>query len=285
MNKKLRHLIAGILIMVIVFLVYSVFFNYQITPSEAFFFDLTNLIEDGSFENFNKTAGDCCRSDPNASRVYASKSLDSVIGNFSLNLTSENRCACSNFQIQNFSNENNYFIQFFYKGDKPRMCNWVNDDRRCIPEIRFEQTTDWKEYKAVISFTNNSINSFIHFYADSDGTRTVTNLYDDLRVHRLILIENPSTYNYLRDEEYIFKSKADNNIYDAKMISEVDSKTGEAYFIVSGKPYVTIRFPWNELVIIIIILLIVIRLVFKKEVLKTEREFKRDINRLISDYR
>ena len=48
------------------------------------------------------------------------------------------------------------------------------------------------------------------------------------------------------------------------MVSDIDTKTGEAYFIVKGKPYVTIQFPWSEVVIIIIIMLVVVRLMFKR---------------------
>ena len=48
------------------------------------------------------------------------------------------------------------------------------------------------------------------------------------------------------------------------MIGEVDAKTGEAYFIVKGRPQVTIQFPWSEIVIIVIIMLVVVRLMFKR---------------------
>ena len=48
------------------------------------------------------------------------------------------------------------------------------------------------------------------------------------------------------------------------MIGEVDAKTGEAYFLVDGRPNVTIKFPWSEVVIILIMLVVIIRLMFKE---------------------
>ena len=33
------------------------------------------------------------------------------------------------------------------------------------------------------------------------------------------------------------------------MLGEIDQKTGEAYFLVLGRPVVTIQFPWTEIVI------------------------------------
>ena len=103
----------------------------------------------------------------------------------------------------------------------------------------------------------------IFFYADSSG-ETVTNLYDDLQVHRLIPISKPSSYNYNSNEEYIFKTKADNNV-QGELISEIDAKTGEAYFLAKGKPSITIKFPWSEMVFVLIIIVVIVRIMFKKE--------------------
>ena len=95
----------------------------------------------------------------------------------------------------------------------------------------------------------------IYFYADSDGTKTVTNLYDDLQVRKLIEINN--NYNYNESEEYIIKTKADNHV-KGERISDIEN--GEAYFLIQGEPKVTIKFPITELIIILIMLIIIIRL-------------------------
>jgi len=102
-------------------------------------------------------------------------------------------------------------------------------------------------------------------------------------VHKLIPIETPTEYNFNPEEEYIFKTKADNNVHNAELISEIDAKTGEAYFLSLGKPNITIKFPWSEIAIVIIMMLIVVRLLFKKQVLQTEEEIKREVNKIIKD--
>jgi len=61
------------------------------------------------------------------------------------------------------------------------------------------------------------------------------------------------------------------------MISEIDKKTGEAYFIVKGKPFVTIKFPLSEVVIIVIMMLIIVRLMFKKQVQEIDRKIVNEV--------
>ncbi len=261
---KPKYVIAGVLILAVLFIFSSIVLNYSIKPNETYRVNKDNLIEDGSFENFNKTVADCCSFESKIAYISASRSLNKIEGDYSLNLTSSNRCACVYFPIKNFSNTNNYLLSFYYMGDNPRFCNWVDGDRKCLPDTRFEQTKEWQEYTTALVFTNNSKDALIHFYADSDGTKTVTNFYDGLKVHKLIPIKNTREYQYNQDEEYIIKTKTDNNI-KGDMISEIDAKTGEAYFITKGEPKVTIKFPWSEVMIVIIMILVVVRLVFKKE--------------------
>ncbi len=279
-QRKLGYLIALILIIGIIFIIISIFGRYSITPNETYRINNTNLIDDGSFENFNKSVGDCCNSNPNMSKVYASKLNDSVEGNFSLKLTAEYQCACINAPILEFNNSNKYLLSFYYKGDNPRFCNWVNGDKKCLPNKKLEVTQEWTNDIELLTYTTNSLAPVIYLYADSRDGKTVTNLYDDLQVHKLIPIENPSEYEYNSEEEYIFKTKTDNNV-KGEIISEVDKKTGEAYFIVKGKPYVTIKFPLSEIVIIVIMILIIVRLLFKKQVLQTEEEIKKEVDKIV----
>jgi len=49
------------------------------------------------------------------------------------------------------------------------------------------------------------------------------------------------------------------------MISDVDAKSGEAYFLTTGKPSITIRFPWSEIVIILVMMIVIVRLMFGRE--------------------
>ena len=99
-------------------------------------------------------------------------------------------------------------------------------------------------------------------------------------MRKLIPISNPSEYNYNEEEQYIFKTKADNNI-KGELISEIDAKSGEAYFLTTGKPSITIKFPWSEIVIIIVMMIVIIRLMFGREDLEKEEEIKKEIKKEI----
>ena len=280
-RKKSSYLIVGVLLIGVIFIIISIFGRYSITSNEPYKIDKENLIEDGSFEDFNKEAWDCCPNNAGNASIFVSKCEDSFDGEYSLNLTSSNHCACTSKLVSNFSNIFNYLISFHYKGDNPRFCNWVEGDRKCLPNKILNSTKEWTKYKRVLVHAESSLSSLIVFYADSSGS-PVTNLYDDLQVHKLIPIENPSEYEYNSEEEYIFKTKADNNV-KGEIISDVDAKTGEAYFLTTGKPYVTIKFPWSEIIIVIIIVLIIIRLLFKKQVLQTEEAIVNEEKKIVKE--
>ena len=65
------------------------------------------------------------------------------------------------------------------------------------------------------------------------------------------------------------------------MISDVDAKSGEAYFLTAGKPSITIRFPWSEIVIILVMMIVIVRLMFGKQVLEKEEEIKKELKKEI----
>ena len=243
--------------------------------------DYINLIEDGSFETLNVSVGDCCTSYElrNEAMINVSRSNDSFHNRYSLNLTSSNHCACINKQIRGFENTI-YLISFYYKGDNPKFCNWVVGDDKCLPVKKLPSANQWTKYEQLLIFTNNSESAYIYFYADSDGTKTVTNLYDDLQVHKLIPMQRNGDFN--QNETYIIKTKADNNV-NGEMISDVVD--GEAYFMVKGEPIVTIKFPWTEVVIIMLMLFVIIRLLFKKQISEFEREIAGEAKDIARDIR
>ena len=237
----------------------STIIKYKVAPSEAYVLDKNNLIDDGSFENFNQTAGDCCNKYPDKSRVFASQSVNAFIGQYSLNLTSENQCACISKPIKELDNSQKYLLSFYYLGDNPRVCGWTTEDNKCIPEKRLETTNKWTNYQALLEFTNKSEKSLIHFYADSSGELR-TNLYDDLQVRKLVKISSKAKFS--ESEAYIVKTKVDNKINGEKIGGE---ENGEAYFLVNGRPNITIRFPYYEIAIIVLIMLVIARILLKKE--------------------
>lgn len=241
--------------------------NYKIIPEQLYKLDKENLISDGGFENFNQVSGDCCNANPSQSKVFASKSEDAYQGIYSLNLTSENQCACINKPLENFNKNQLYFVSFYYKGDKPRICNWVAGDNKCIPDERLKTVSSWTNYKKIISFTNKSDSSSIYFYADSSGT-AVTNLYDDLQVYRLIPIYTDFETAYKKFYRYPFNSK-EQYIIKTDPVNIINSPgaeklTDDGYYIVMGEPDVTMKFPWSEVTILLIMMFIIIRLLFTK---------------------
>jgi hypothetical protein len=253
-NKKFKKAFSILLIIVILLISITIFKDYNVRAKENYVIK-NNLIKDNSFENFNESARDCCNINSENSKVFAEKSNESTEGNFCLNLTSENRCACINKPVTEFNNQNIYFLTFQYKGDNPRFCSWFEGNEKCLPDKKLETTIEWTQQKEILFPTEKTNGILIFFYADSDGTKTVTNFYDDLQVRKLIEIDN--NYNYNESEEYIIKTKADNNV-NGERISEIED--GEAYFLIQGEPKVTIKFPLTELIIILIMLIIIIRL-------------------------
>ena len=258
-SQVLRYLLAFVLVAISIFMISSFAINYHVKPLESYKIDTQNLIDDGGFETFNGTAGDCCNKMSGESIISTSKSLDVFEGDYSLNLTSSNHCACINKPVINFTNTTNYLISFYSKGDLPHTCNWITNDRKCMPNAKFEATPDWKEYHTLIIPTNNSVSASIYFYADSSG-QTVTNLYDDLQVHRLIPM---SDNNFNSGESYVIKTNSDNKVIGEKL-SEADVN-GQSYYLVNGAPNITLRIPFTQVVIIILIMLIVVRLLMKRD--------------------
>jgi hypothetical protein len=263
-KRKLKYLTISSLLVIVLVISGLIALRYNIDPTETYMVDRGNLVEDGSFENFNQTAGDCCNGLAGEPSIFALKSGDSTDGNYSLELVSENHCACSSFPMTLPNKNSKYLLSFSYKGDKPRFCNWVVGDNKCIPDQKLLVNSSWATHSSLLTFTNLSESASIFFYADSDGTKTVTNLYDDLQVHKLGAIADPASYKFKDDGQYVIKTKADNVIHNGELISEVDATNGEAYFLVEGKPNVTIKFPWSEMIIVFIIVFVIVRLLLKK---------------------
>jgi hypothetical protein len=252
LNKKQVKIVLSILL--ILFVIYSIA-NYNVQPNNAYKMGDINLIKGGSFENFNETVLDCCNKNPNLSSINGEKSKESIFGEYSLNLTSQNQCACINLPIPNLDKNYLFLISFYTKGDNPKYCHWNPTENRCISSEEYPKTENWLKHIEISQGIDSNTPSSVYFYADSDGTKTVTNLYDDLQVRKLIPIEEP--YNYNESEEYIIKTKADNHV-NGERISDIEN--GEAYFITKGEPKVTIKFPITELITILIMLIIIIRL-------------------------
>lgn len=292
-KKILRYTISIVLIIIVIGIGVSYFLSYHVKPQEIYLVDSENLIEDGGFENFSVSVWDCCPTNSGNASIFASQSNDSFKGKYSLNLTSFNHCSCINKPILNLSNLDIYILSFYYKGNNSRFCNWVSGDNACSPGLKLNSYDNWNKYNTILQFTNLSINSLIHFYADSSG-QPVTNLYDDLQVHRLI----PISYEDLLDEEsfnqdaieegatelvdtnqYVILTKKDNIVHNGEYLSDSQSEKGFGYYLVNGKPDITLRFPLTELIIAIILIAVVIRLIFKRSEDEIHEEHARKIRK------
>jgi len=275
MKIKSRYLLAIGLMIIMILIIGSTILRYHINPDKLYYLSKDNLIDDGSFENFNGTAGDCCNNQPGIPKLSAVKSIDAYNGNYSLELTSSNHCACISKKINNFKNSNSYLVSFYYKGDNPSTCIWISGENICKKEGgALEKTEEWKRFRSKLEFTNKSQDVLIHIYANSRDSNTYTNFYDDIQVHQLVEM-NPRFYKYLENEDYVIKTDPSNVIHNGEKLNE------EGYYIVTGKPDITLKFPWTELAILLFMMLVVIRLLFKKQVLKEEEKTEEHEKKLV----
>lgn len=255
-KNSTRYIIAGILILIMLIIISSLVLRYHVKPKELYFVSKINLISDYSFENFNQSVEDCCNADSSKSQVYASKSIDAYDGKYSLNLTSKNQCACIDKDIGLIHNNLKYLISIKYKGQSPRICVWANNENNCILSETMLESKNWTSLNKIVDFSEKSIYSRVFLYSDSDGRFTTTNLYDNLQVHELTSLD--LSYNCQSSEQYIIKTDPSNMVHNGEALDE------SGYYLVKGKPEITIRFPWPELILLLFMMLVVIRLLFKK---------------------
>ncbi|MFA7708323.1 MAG: hypothetical protein WCX73_05220, partial [Candidatus Pacearchaeota archaeon] len=109
-NRLVKNLLIIILILGILGITSTTILNYNVKPTELYKLNSENSVDDGGFENFNQTVGDCCNTKPSESKVFVSKSTDSYEKEYSVNLTSKFQCACINKPILNLNNIQRYFL-------------------------------------------------------------------------------------------------------------------------------------------------------------------------------
>ena len=257
------------------FLVTSFFFiflldytirNYNISPLEIYEIDTKNLIEDGSFENFNETAGDCCNAEPNKSRVFASKAKNAYEGNYSLNLTAEYQCACIAKEIKEFNFSNKYYISFYYRGENPKVCLFDSGLNKCIINDNLNSSDNWGKYENIGLFKEKSLRPLIHVYTNLDssekentGLGSRTNFYDSLVINKL----NKISKKYENNKSYILKTNTD-YIVNGKLIY-INKDKKEAYFILKGRSiiHLHLHLSFEDGLIILLMLNLLIFLNYK----------------------
>ena len=151
-KKPTRYILAIILILIMLGIIGSLVLRYHIKPTEIYYIDKNNLVQDGSFEEFNQTPSDYCSGREGKADIFASKSEDSIDGRYSLKLTSKNHCAVISKKVSSFDITKKYIISFYYKGNNPQFCNFVSGYENCIPNKYFGLTLNWTKFNYIIKF-------------------------------------------------------------------------------------------------------------------------------------
>jgi len=171
-----------------------------------------NNLNDVSFENSTwMNISNCCSGRSGNASIFASLSSDTSHGDYSLNLTSENHCACVSQKFINFNNNSYYRLSFDYKhisGQNPSFCVFATGYNKCIPTADLDNSTIWKKYETYLIFPDDSASASLffysnaeqasrtnttltmYFYSDSDGSLKTTNLYDNIRIRKINQITN-----------------------------------------------------------------------------------------------
>lgn len=172
-------------------------------------------LNDSSFEEsiWQPSVGDCCNANPGYPKISAELSDDSSYGDKSLNLTSENHCACVAQNIPEFNNDSVYKIRIDYKhitGISPKLCIWTNGCNKCSINRDLDNSTEWKTYDDYLTFEkcatkaniylysnqpSSSEPNTLYFYSNSNGEQTTSNLYDNVRVEKIA----PDEYSYVNE--------------------------------------------------------------------------------------
>ncbi len=153
----------------------------------------SNLIdsEDASFESglWQEKPGDCSDTRPGDPDLGVRLSLDASDGNQSMELSSKNHFACvsKTFSVEILEGMR-YKLQFDYKNIRGgKVMYYYNlrsgDQQDSHSEMIQVRDSNWHIYEKIIDPEISDIKSIsIFFYASSDGSQEVDNLYDNVRL-------------------------------------------------------------------------------------------------------
>jgi hypothetical protein len=84
--------------------------------------------------------------------------------------------------------------------------------------------------------------------------------------------------------QYVILTKKDNIVHNGEFLSDSPSESGFSYYLVSGMPEITLKFPITELIIVIILVIIIVRLLFKKSDEELHEEYARKLKKDIEKH-
>jgi hypothetical protein len=167
-----------------------------------------NLLADynPSFENglWSESVADCSAYLPGEAQVFMALSADAKVGDKALQLNAKNHFACTNqiFSLK-LDSDKLYRLAFDYKnlgGEKVQYYyNLRNDLGNNQDKFEtFEASDDnWQTFQTIINPKLEKINAFdLYFYAPSDGSQEITNLYDNVKLEEYVPKGLDSYYLY-----------------------------------------------------------------------------------------
>lgn len=182
--------------------------------------DTKNMLDPGiaSFENglWQQEAGDCSNTQPGEPNFTLEKSADASDGSMAMKVSSKNHYACipKTFPIS-VTNGILYKLQFDYKNLMGNTASYYYNLRSDEKQNAHQETietkdSNWHTHESIIDPGISGIKYVdIFFYAPSDGTKEVSNLYDNVRLTEWLPRDLSSYYLYAThtiDESISLKS-------------------------------------------------------------------------------
>lgn len=174
-----------------------------------YFVDNKNLLNSdmASFENglWQHEADDCSNTMKGKSSIKLSESSDAKDGLISAKLSSKNHFACisKTFPVS-IGNGELYKLQFDYKnleGSKVMYYYNLRSDQEQESNSDTIETTDkdWHTYETIINPEISYVKYIdIYFYAPSNGTKEITDLYDNVHLTKWLPKDLSSYYLYVK---------------------------------------------------------------------------------------
>jgi arabinofuranan 3-O-arabinosyltransferase len=138
--------------------------------------------------------GDCDRHDRRTpEQAGLSRSVLSVDGFPTLQLSARDQTACTNFPLKPFKRAAIYQVGFDYRGidgAAPRACLWEDGPERCAPLPALDPSPGWHRLDATVVPDPKTTNLRLYFYADGTGNGTTITEYRKIVIARFALVEH-----------------------------------------------------------------------------------------------
>lgn len=216
--------------------------------------------QNSSFDKglWNERVADCSSTNPGEAKISADINYQE---NNSLHLYSENHSACSNktFNV-NFTEDMLYTLSFKYKSLSGDLISYYykledtenlykNDTEETgYGDIKVEKNSNWQTQEIIVNKKSIRANKIsLYFYSKSDGSKTVSNLYDDIKIQEYRPInfdtyylggQNHTEYKYKDTEIEVNSEEYSNDFKNVQVKTTLDTRR-EKLLILSNRKYDT----------------------------------------------